>query len=793
MSYFNGINSALIYHLRVGLSGAGFLEYWELIAGSIVFTIFGFGFSYWLFSKKDKNNPQQIGYFYAALSLIILSLFFNPSVRQLHNLLFYKSATADFDKFYKQPQIKQIKDSKNLVVIYAEGLERTYFDETIFPGLMKELRALQSKSTYFTNIAQLPGTEFTMGGIVASQCGIGLFAPGYINSMEGVDEFLPSAIGLGNLLHDQGYYLTFYGGARLDFAGKGKFFTAHKFDEIAGRTKLLNKLEDKTYKTNWGLYDDFVIDCAYQRFIELSETKDKFGLFLLTLDTHFNGRQSKSCQNIAYKDGSNSMLNAVAGSDYLIANFVKKIMSSVYGPKTVVVIVSDHLGMHSDASALLNKGKRRNLFMIIEGGSKKATKIEKLGSTLDIGTTLLPFIGYSGEIGLGRNLINQNQNEEEIKTIHKNLLSWKKDIALFWNFPKIEKYIKINVRNGAMNIDGRVFGIPALIEFNDALETIIRFDDGPKEHQLVNYVRKLNKKSNFILIDHCSNARKLDSTLGQDGACLIAGKGRTPYVKLKLSNKTLLTPEIIRNFVGLKPLPKFQIQRIAHAGGGIDEKTYTNSLEALNENIKNGFKYFELDFYFTSDKHLVCIHDWQQSFEKAFGFKAKKRPSLRAFETLVKKSPHFKNCTVKSLATWMQQNPSAVIITDIKENNLKGLQILSRAIPDFEKRIIPQIYNPKNYSVVKKMGYGSIIWTLYRYREDNAAVLRWVDEFSSPFAITMPKARAETTLPKNLSRKNIPTYVHTINSQEEKNKFINEFGISEIYTDFLRPKITEKQ
>ena len=37
----------------------------------------------------------------------------------------------------------------------------------------------------------------------------------------------------------------------------------------------------------------------------------------------------------------------------------------------------------------------------------------------------------------------------------------------------------------------------------------------------------------------------------------------------------------------------FKVSRIAHAGGGILGNTYTNSYEALNLNIRNGFLYFE--------------------------------------------------------------------------------------------------------------------------------------------------------------------------------------------------------
>jgi glycerophosphoryl diester phosphodiesterase len=34
---------------------------------------------------------------------------------------------------------------------------------------------------------------------------------------------------------------------------------------------------------------------------------------------------------------------------------------------------------------------------------------------------------------------------------------------------------------------------------------------------------------------------------------------------------------------------------IAHAGGAINQQTYTNSLEALNANYAKGFRFFEID------------------------------------------------------------------------------------------------------------------------------------------------------------------------------------------------------
>ena len=48
--------------------------------------------------------------------------------------------------------------------------------------------------------------------------------------------------------------------------------------------------------------------------------------------------------------------------------------------------------------------------------------------------------------------------------------------------------------------------------------------------------------------------------------------------------------------------------RIAHAGGQYQGQIYTNSINVLNEN-KDKFQLFEIDFHFTFDKKLVCIHN----------------------------------------------------------------------------------------------------------------------------------------------------------------------------------------
>lgn len=90
------------------------------------------------------------------------------------------------------------------------------------------------------------------------------------------------------------------------------------------------------------------------------------------MDTHHPyGHVSKSCKTQTYKDGSNTMLNAVACSDELITRFIKQIQDSPYGNNTIIVVGSDHLSMHNMAIDELMKGKRRNQLMIIDPRYKR--------------------------------------------------------------------------------------------------------------------------------------------------------------------------------------------------------------------------------------------------------------------------------------------------------------------------------------------------------------------------------------------------------------------------------------
>ena len=146
--------------------------------------------------------------------------------------------------------------------------------------------------------------------------------------------------------------------------------------------------------------------------------------------------------------------------------------------------------------------------------------------------------------------------------------------------------------------------------------------------------------------------------------------------------------------------------RVLHAGGLYNKKTYTNSIESFEKNGKY-FNYLEVDFQLTKDNKLICKHDVKKetaSYEDFLVENNKKK---------------IKECDYRSLSEWLKKNPDKIIITDFKTNNLEGLKFIKKNFENFHKKFIPQIYYPKNYELVKNMGYENIIWTLYRYRVTN--------------------------------------------------------------------------
>ncbi len=226
------------------------------------------------------------------------------------------------------------------------------------------------------------------------------------------------------------------------------------------------------------------------------------------------------------------------------------------------------------------------------------------------------------------------------------------------------------------------------------------------------------------------------------------------------------------------------ITAVAHAGGGVNKKRYTNSMEALDFSANRGFKLIELDFSWTKDGHIVCLHDWDTTPKWMIGYRGGVKLNLAEFNDYVKSKKGLTPCDLFKLNDWLKQHPDVYIITDVKGNNIKALKLMIEIIDNAKRRVIPQFTQPKHYQPIRDLGFDKLIWTLYSYNESNDELIQEASKMTL-FAITMPPKRAKTKVAFSLADMAIPTYVHTINDLSVAIDYQETYGLSSVYTDFL--------
>ncbi|KMK18680.1 phosphoglycerol transferase I [Pluralibacter gergoviae] len=505
-NYFtgDGINDAVLYTLTNSLTGAGFGKYLLPGAGLILTLVLVFGGLGWLLRRRRR--PHHFGYSLLALCLALASVDASPAFHQLTELVKSQARDGDpdFAAWYKEPSKTIPHPQLNLVYIYGESLERTYFNNDAFPDLAPEMNKLRSESVDFSHTMQLPGTDYTIAGMVASQCGIPLFAPFEGNASASVSSFFPQNVCLGDILKNSGYQNYFMQGANLRFAGKDVFLRSHGFDHLYGSEELKSVVADPAYRNDWGFYDDTVLDEVWQKYEELSKSGQRFSLFTLTVDTHHpDGFVSRTCQRKKYEIGGkvNQSFSAVSCSQEHIAALIEKIKASPYFKNTVIVVSSDHLAMKNTAWDYLNKQDRNNLFMIIRGDKPQQEVVGVKRSSLDNGATVLDILGGDNYLGLGRSSLSGQSLAEVFLNMKEKVLAWKPDIIRLWNFPKSIKDYTIDSQKNMIAFSGSHFRLPLLLRVSDKrVEPLPESEySAPLRFQLAGFA----PRDNFMWIDRC--------------------------------------------------------------------------------------------------------------------------------------------------------------------------------------------------------------------------------------------------------------------------------------------------
>lgn len=533
-----GIDEAVLFHLAAGFEGAsvsGFGRLFVLGTALFVAALVASVLAWRLIRASNAFHPLRTG---LGMATLLASFAISPALWDGAHLVrsaveSQGGAQAPAPAEFVVPARPAFESPpKNFVVLYLESLERTYLDQDLFPGLMPNLARLESEALSFTEIEEVALASWTVSGMAASQCGVPLFGAAG-NAMNKLDDFMPGAICLGDLLDKAGYRLDYLGGADLDFAGKGRFLASHGFDRIEGRAALTETLGPGEALSGWGIYDDQLYRVAKRRFDEIAAADAPFGLFLLTLDTHHpEGFPSASCADVTYGDGTNPMLNVVHCADRLAGEFIDYLRGSDAFKDTLIFIASDHLAMRNTAWNRLEEGRRRNLFMVL-GGEAEAERIDRPGSSLDFGATIASLIGADTvALGFGRSLVGTAPTLAETHApLDEFLATQHRFLTSLWAFPDIDHGILLDLETGAATLEGRAVGLPALLLIGADLSVAeILFEDA--EAPLPGKVETLDADQPFIWLDDCTRTAMLASveTPQVGDACIAYGLVGAPGI-----------------------------------------------------------------------------------------------------------------------------------------------------------------------------------------------------------------------------------------------------------------------
>ena len=359
----------------------------------------------------------------------------------------------------------------------------------------------------------------------------------------------------------------------------------------------------------------------------------------------------------------NNLEFSISAVDYLINNFIDYLKQENILDNTAIFIFPDHLLMGNTGPTVkkLRESERRLYLITNISEDQLPKKTHSVLYQIDLPKMILNGASIKTNAKFLTDFIKSDDvitylNTNKIKLTTLNTASvTKKDY---------QNGIDIKVSNNKLIISSDSSQIKIRLHKNQESEVFdITFNP---EMVLLEY-QKSNSENALLLSSYDKKYKRLHLIIYiKDGKIDKAYLGNkqtvTPFKngsRIKYTKEDILLlmePNIVRLY------GEDSNRFIAHAGGSIDGYKYTDSLDALNFNYKNGFRLFELDIIKTSDNIYVAAHDWAH-WAKITDYKGALPPSRNIFldqKIYSKYSP----MDIDAINTWFTTHPDAILVTD---------------------------------------------------------------------------------------------------------------------------------
>ena len=393
---------------------------------------------------KEKHNSQKIDLlvviliFVSSIIIIYLCLVKIGFVKYVEDQL---SESKFIEENYVDPSSVKItfpEKKKNLIYIYVESLESTYFSKDLGgageDNLLEPITKITKENTNFSDTKKfggartITGTTWTTGAMISQTSGLPLkFDTFHISTEE--SSLMKGATTLGDILHDNGYKQMYMIGSDSTFGQRGEYLKEHGDYQIYDyNTAKEKKKISEDYYVWWGYEDSKLFEYAKEEITNLSKEEEPFNFTMLTTNTHFtDGYLEKNCP----KKYKNAYYNSVYCSALQIEDFINWLEQQEFYSDTTIVIAGDHVSMQ--ANAYPKKAKRRIYNLFINSSVNEGNFTNREFSTMDFFPTTVASLGAEIEgnrLGLGTNLYSNRKTLIE----EKGYKTFEREVAKHSNF-----------------------------------------------------------------------------------------------------------------------------------------------------------------------------------------------------------------------------------------------------------------------------------------------------------------------------------------------------------------------
>ena len=238
---------------------------------------------------------------------------------------------------------------------------------------------------------------------------------------------------------------------------------------------------------------------------------------------------------------------------------------------------------------------------------------------------------------------------------------------------------------------------------------------------------------------------------------------------------------------------------MGHAFGGMDDKTYHNTMAALEHGIETGYKDFELDFSYTTDGRLVLSHGWSPSNCKCIGITYTPDFDNMTYERVMNMPIHGNPIMdARQFYERVKDEPDYRFEVDFHFVQEHRKEMVQELVKDFENdgqvldRLLMQVYTQQMYQIIDGV---------YRFKNYSYLAGKYVYRLDEFLTFCLDKGICAIALRANLAKReyidkihNAGLYVMTYTVQRDADyaKHLLDSGIDTICTDFITEELLDE-